>query len=168
MGDQEQRGGKFIPAFFLDVIPKGYEFPRGRWPHHVTLFPPLEAPYGPAFGDQLRTELNHHYPFIVRTAGEALFGPEDNKTAKVRLLEPSLSLQGVHYLIEKAIGDIYHDETYREPYNPHITVEQFSDVPRGMSVFIAGLAIVEKRLGGVWKVVDKVGLKGGEHEHTVR
>lgn len=166
MDSQEQRGGKFLPAFFLDMIPKGYEFQSGKWPHHVTLFPPLEEPYDPTFGEQLRGELNHHYPFIVRTAHEAFFGPD--RTTKVRLLEPSLSLQEVHYLIEKAIGDIDHDDTYREPYNPHITVEQFDDVPKGRSIFIAGLSIVEKRLGGTWKVVDKIGLKGGEHEHTVR
>ena len=157
-GAEKPQEAKFIPAFFLPVVERWQEFPAGQWPHHVTLFPPLEGEYNPELGERLRGELNQHYPFIVRTASEDAFGP--NKDIPVRLLEPSLSLQGVHYLIERAIGDIMHDKTYRQPYNPHITVETVNDVPKGASIFIAGLSIVEKRIGGVWSVVDKVRLKG--------
>lgn len=159
MQTEKTQEAKFIPAFFLPVVEDGQEFEPGQWPQHVTLFPPMEQAYDPEFGSRLRAQLNQHHPFIVRTAGEELFGPEKN--IPVRLLEPSLSLQGVHYLIERAIGEIMHDKTYRSPYNPHVTVEKFDDLPRGVSIFIAGLSIVEKRQGGVWKVVDKVGLRGG-------
>lgn len=155
---EKSQGAKFIPAFFLPVVERGEEFPAGKWPQHVTLFPPLQGEYQPEFGQSLRKELNQHYPFIVRTAGEAHFGP--NQDIPVRLLEPSLSLQGVHYLIERAIGEVFHDETYRHPYNPHVSVGDFTELPRGASIFIAGLSLVEKRAGGLWKVVDKVGLKG--------
>lgn len=157
---EKPQEAKFIPAFFLPVVDRGQQFAPGHWPHHITLFPPLEGEYDPEFGEQMRAELNQHYPFIVRTAGEELFGPEHDRTTKVRLLEPSLSLQGVHYLIEKAIGDIQHDKTFRSPYNPHVTVENYDDVRRGETILISGLSIVEKRLGGAWRVVDKVGLRG--------
>lgn len=155
---EKTQEAKFVPAFFLPIVERCQEFRAGKWPQHVTLFPPMEQAYDPEFGVRLRAELNQHHPFIVRTAGDAMFGPEEN--IPVRLLEPSLSLQGVHYLIERAIGDIMHDKTYRSPYNPHITVEKFEDVPKGTSIFIAGLSIVEKHQGGVWTVVDKVGLRG--------
>ncbi|MGV9002062.1 MAG: 2'-5' RNA ligase family protein [Candidatus Saccharimonadaceae bacterium] len=155
---EKAQEAKFIPAFFLPIVEYGQELHPGLWPQHVTLFPPLQQRYDPEFGVRLRSELHRHYPFIVRTAGEALFGPEED--IRVRLLEPSLSLQGVHYLIEKAIGDITHDETFRSPYNPHVRVEESQDLPRGASIFIAGLSIVEKRGSGLWTVVDKIGLKG--------
>ena len=162
MSDEVQKvpEGKFIPAFFLPVVEIGQEFKSGeRWPHHITLFPPLETTYDPEFGHSMRRQLNRHHPFIVRTAGEAYYGP--NNDQPVRLIEDDLRMQGMHYLLEKAIGDISHDETYRSPYNPHISVERHKELPRGVSIFIAGLSIVEKRFGGVWTVVDKIGLKGG-------
>lgn len=160
---EKAQEAKFVPAFFLDVVEQGQEIQSGKWPHHITLFPPLKTTYDPVFGEALRGRLNQHYPFIVRTSEETVhFGPNEDKPA--RLLEPSLSLQGVQYLIEKAVGDILHDRTYRDSFRPHITVEHFDDVRPGRSIFIEGLCIVEKRLGGVWTVVDKLRLKGGEYE----
>ena len=91
---EKPQEGKFIPAFFLPVVERGQELQKGQWPHHVTLFPPLEGAYDPEFGELLRDQLNQHHPFIVRTADEAYFGPDHD--VPVRLLEPSLSLQGVH------------------------------------------------------------------------
>lgn len=149
---------KFVPAFFLPVVEKGESFPSGQFPQHVTLFPPLELPYDSEFGARLRREFNHHHPFTVHTGSEAFYGP-DGETP-VRLIEPSLSLQGVHYLIERAVGDTFHDKTYRHPYSPHVSVERFDDLPKGAEIFIAGLSIVEKHSGGEWTVVDKIGLKG--------
>lgn len=153
---------KFLPAFFLPVVERGEEFAPGDLPHHITFFPPIEQPYERSFGDGLRDELNLHYPFSVRTAGLDMFGP--NHDILVRLLEPSLAMQGVHYLIQTAIGGLKHDTTYRRPYNPHITISAPEDVPWNDTIVISGLSIVEKVRGANWKVVDKVGLKGVRDE----
>lgn len=147
----------FLPAFFLPVVHMGQIMQSGQWPHHVTLFPPLLSAYDPVFGEKLRNELNPHAPFEVVTAGEALFGPEQD--IPVRLIRPSLSLQGVHYLIERALGEILHDKTYRQPYRPHVTVKNYDELPEGASITIAGLSVVEKT-EGQWTVVDKIGLRG--------
>ena len=159
---EKARESKFLPVFFLPVVERGSEFPPDTLPLHVTLFPPLQARYDPQFGDELRAQLNQHDPFIVKTAGEAYYGP--NEDIPTRLLQPSLSMQGVHALIELAIGHVLHDETYRRPYRPHISLKNFSDVTPNQSIFIAGLSIVEKHSGGDWVVVDKVGLKGARDE----
>jgi hypothetical protein len=158
----EARESKFLPVFFLPVVERGAEFAPDTLPLHITLFPPLRAPYDRRFGDELRTQLNQHEPFIVKTAGEAYYGP--NEDIPTRLLEPSLSMHGMHAMVELAIGTLLHDETYRRPYRPHISVNDFSDVPRNQSIFVAGLSIVEKISGHNWVVVDKVGLKGERHE----
>lgn len=157
-----ERSVKFLPAFFLPVVERGQEFTSGALPLHITLFPPILAAYERRFGDEMRNKLNEYAPFTVTAAGEGRFGP--NQDIPVRLLEPSLSMQGMHAMLEVAIGGLLHDATYRRPYNPHITVADFSEVSAKQDITIGGLSIVEKVADGSWKVVDKIGLKGGNNE----
>lgn len=153
-----EKAAKFLPAFFLPIVEMGEQFAPGKLPLHVTLHPPIEQPYESSFGAELRGELNQHEPFLVEAGDGALFGPEAD--VPVRLVAPSLALQGMHALINQAIGNLRHDATYRAPYRPHISVERLGDVPRNQTITIGGLAIVEKWRHENWVVVDKIGLKG--------
>lgn len=161
-----EKAANFLPAFFLPVVEMGEQFASGELPLHITLHPPIEQPYEASFGEELRHELRQHEPFVVHTGEKALFGPDDDTL--VQLLAPSLAMQGMHALINRAIGNLLHDDTYRQPYRPHISLERADDIPRGRALVIGGLAIVEKWQQDNWTVVNKIGLKGGMHETATR
>ena len=156
-------GEKFVPAFFLDVVERGEVFEPGNWPLHITTFPPILHHYDEQFGEDMRALINPFSPFVVRVGGNDLFGPD--RDLPVKRIEPSLPLQGLHYMLIKAVGNLLHDPTYRQPYNPHISVEDYDQVPTGTELEIGGISLVEKQTSGLWTVVDKVGLRG-KHETT--
>ena len=153
---------KFFPGFFLDVIDKQSQYGSGELPHRITLFPPLLQPYLAEYGDRLRDTFNPLGPFVVRTAGTALFG--DDQEQLVRLIEPSDRLQALHATMVQVLGNLIHDDRYRQPYNPHISLRTEDEIPQGHLIHIGGFSVVEKVQGQSWVVVDKIGLKGDEYE----
>ena len=157
---------KFFPGFFLDIVDKRAQYSGGELPHRITLFPPLQQPYQTAFGEELRTIVNPLQPFEVTVAtGTAMFGDE-SEPQLVKLIEPSERLQLLHTTLVRVLGNLLHDEKYRQPYNPHISVASGQEVPDGTTIHIGGFSILEKIQGQSWTVVDKIGLKGDNDEIT--
>ncbi len=162
-----REGREFIPAFFVDVVEKGEVFPSGaaHWPLHITLFPPLEAPYYPYYGDKMRSVVNTMAPFDVTLSEDepVMFGP--NEDIPVRLINEAPRLRVIHDALVRTLANLTHDPTYRRPYNPHITIRPDIDLDPGKKIHIGGFSIVEKTVGSngeIWTVVDKIGLKGIE------
>ncbi len=151
---------EFIPAFFVDVVEKGETFPRGKWPPHITLFPPLLAPYYNYYGDTMRGVVNTLSPFDVTVGEDDLFGPDHN--VPVKRIQESPRLQVVHTALVRTLANLMHDPTYRQPYNPHITAQPGMTLATGDTVHVGGFSVVEKE-SGVWTVVDKIGFKGGNN-----
>lgn len=154
------RGGKFLPAFFVDEVTLGETFSAGEWPLHITLFPPVDAPYEQEYGRHIRSFLNPLDPFYAKVGESALFGP--NQDVFVRKIEANASLQTVHEGLVRALAYLTHDPTYRQPYNPHITTKEHDPkVQQGDAIWIEGLSIAAKAPDSTtWQVVDKIRLKG--------
>jgi hypothetical protein len=149
---------KFLPAFFVDVIDPSVEYPAEMLPHRITLFPPLKQAYDPAYGVDLRKLVNPLTPFDVTVSGDDMFG--DNLEIPVKRIEDSDELQELHAQLVVALGNLTHDATYRQPYAPHISVKEHSDIPDGQKIHIEGFTIVEKVSGAAWIVRDQMRLKG--------
>ncbi len=155
----EERGSKFLPAFFVDIVEVGQTFRSGDLPLHVTLFPPLQARYEKEFGYVMKGVVNPQTPFEVTVGEEDLFGPEYD--VPVFHIEESPQLKRIHQSLVHALGVLLHDDTYRQPYNPHITIRPGEQtVHTGDNILIGGFSIVEKNIRGNWEVVDNIGLKG--------
>jgi hypothetical protein len=154
---------KFFPGFFLDVIDKQSQYGSGELPHRITLFPPLLQPYLAEYGDRLRDAFNPIEPFVVRTAGTAILG-DDQEPQLVRLIEPSDRLQDLHATMVQVLGNLIHDDRYRQAYDPHISIRTEDEIPEKHLIHIGGFSVVEKVQGQSWVVVDKIGLKGDEYE----
>ncbi len=165
-----EEGREFIPAFFVDVVQKGEVFPAGgdNWPLHMTLFPPIEEPYYPYYGEVLRSVINTMAPFEVVVGEDGLFGP--NFDVPVKRIEESPKLRLVHQGIVRTLSQLRHDPTYRQPYNPHVSIQPGKTIETGEKIYVGGFSIVEKSVtpdGKIWTVVDKIGMKGleiAEHE----
>lgn len=160
-----EEGREFIPAFFVDVVQKGEVFPRGaaNWPLHLTLFPPLEEPYYPYYGDKLRSVVNTLAPFDITVGEDDWFGP--NYDVPVKRIQEAPRLRVIHNILVRTLANLTHDPTYRQPYNPHITIGPDATVETNEQIHIGGFSIVEKSVtpeGKIWTVVDKIGLKGIE------
>ena len=69
---------KFVPAFFVDIVEMGTVFEPGEWPHHITMFPPVEETYRCEYGEQLRHAVNPMAPFDVVVGKSALYGAIGN------------------------------------------------------------------------------------------
>lgn len=154
----DKNAGRFIPAFFVDIIEKGALFEKDEWPPHITMFPPIEEPFQPEFIKEMRARLNPIRPFVVTLGRNALFGA--NNDIPVIRIANSPELQLVHARLTKTIGNLLHDPTYRQPYNPHITHIPDREFNEGDEIEIAGFSIASKPAGEEWTVVDKVGFKG--------
>lgn len=150
---------KFFPAFFLDTIDRRATYASEALPHRITLFPPLQEPYDPAYGTALKKVMNPLEPFEVVVGGNDIFGAGKELTP-VKRIEDSERLQHLHRLLVQQLGNLMHDQTYRQPYNPHISVKNTEDIEDGRRISIAGFTIVEKAQGGSWVIRDKVGLQG--------
>ena len=151
---------KFVPAFFVDIVEMGTVFESGEWPHHITMFPPVEEPYRYEYGEQLRHAVNPMTPFDVVVGKSALYGPGREPNVPVMQIEPSLELQKIHTALVAAVSHLLHDPQYRQPYNPHITIYSPHDaVTQGALIHVGGFSIAAKR-GHAWEIVDKIGLRG--------
>jgi len=156
---------KFFPGFFLDAIDESSHYRSGTLPHRITLFPPLQQKYEPSFSDELRASVHPLAPFEVEVGGTTLFG-DTVEPQLVRLIEPSQQLQLLHTTIVRVLGHLIHDEQYRQPYRPHISVTAEDDIRRGTKIHIGGFSVIEKVRGQSWTVVDKIRLKGDDNEIT--
>ena len=88
----------------------------------------------------------------------AVYGPATDPLY-VRTLETSPELIAVHEALSSVLDNEPHDRTYRRSFMPHITG---SPAPQGERIHMGGLSIVEKYpQEGVWRVMAKIGLKGG-------
>jgi hypothetical protein len=154
---------KFLPGFFVDTIERDAEYPAQALPLHMSLFPPLKAPYYKAYGDTMKLQFNI-LPSVEITVGqEDLFDDEDKKVI-VKRIEDSPQLQHVHERLVEVLGHLLHDSRFRQPYNPHITVQSSDQLQQGQTLLFSGFSVVEKVNGGAWIVRDKVGFKGGANE----
>jgi len=151
---------EFIPAFFVDIVQKGETFSHGEWPLHITLFPPLQTSYHGYYGDKLRSVVTALYPFDVTVGEDDLFGPDHD--IPVKRIEESPRLRVIHAALVRTIANLMHDPTYRQPYNPHITLQSGATIETGETINIGGFSVV-KKAGSVWTVVDKIGLNGGSN-----
>ena len=156
---------KFFPGFFLDDIDESSHYRSGTLPHRITLFPPLQQKYEPSFSDELRSSVHPLAPFEVEVGDTAMFG-DTVEPQLVRLIEPSQQLQLLHATIVRVLGHLIHDEQYRQPYRPHISVTAEDDILRGTKIHIGGFSVIEKVRGQSWTVVDKIRLKGDDNEIT--
>ena len=163
MTRHETQGGKFLPAFFVEPVELGQEFPRGELPLHMTYFPPVNTQFPPESADHLRRIINPIPPFTAKVGDSAIFGPPDNPVHVKRVLK-SDRLMVVHRRLVAALQYLPHSPQYRMPYNPHITISEDDDrVQTGDQIEIGGLSIVEKRHAhSPWQVMAKIGLKGAE------
>jgi 2'-5' RNA ligase len=161
----EKPSAKFFPGFFLDAIDESSHFISGKLPHRITLFPPLQQKYESSFSDELRASVHPLAPFDVTVGETALFG-DMREPQLVRLIEPSQQLQLLHATIVRVLGHLIHDEQYRQPYRPHISVNAEEAIYRGTKIHIGGFSVIEKVRGQPWIVVDKIRLKGDDNEIT--
>jgi hypothetical protein len=162
MSDQEARGGKFLPAFFVEPVALGDEFEAGELPLHMTYFPPVNTRLERQYVQRLKMYINPMEPFMATVGEGRNFGP--NEDIHVRTMVHSERLLAVHRKILSVLQYLPHSSTYRTPYNPHITIDETDTrVETGDSIEIGGFSIVEKDLRrGTWQVMAKIGLRGGE------
>lgn len=156
---EQEKTGKFLPAFFVDVVEKGQTFPAGELPRHITLFPPLQTPYNhEEMGSMLKYQFNPEIPFTAMVGDNDFFGPEND--IPVQRTE-SPNLERIHNRLVSVLGTLLHDPTFRRPYNPHITVVGDS-LEKGQLIPVAGFSIIERRRDTLesWVVADKIGFKG--------
>ena len=160
MAEQETRGGKFLPAFFVEPILLGDEFNKDAWPLHMTYFPPVNDTFKPEYADKMRQYINPMEPFLAQVGQSDYFGPDHD--IHVKRMVPSNQLIAVHRRILAVLQDLPHSKQFRMPYNPHISMdEQDRRVETGDSIEIGGFSIVEKQqMSSTWRVIAKVGLKG--------
>lgn len=151
----------FVPAFFVAPIPNGQEFEIGKWPAHITMFPPLKAEYDLDIGQELKSKLNQERPFEVKVGDNDMFG--HNKDIPVQLIQESEPLQLVHRQIQRSLAQFSHDDRFIRPYNPHITkTPETERLKENDIIHIGGFAIAQTFVGSTsWRIVDKIGFKGG-------
>ena len=160
MSAQEVRGGKFLPAFFVEEVELGQTFARGEWPLHMSYFPPVNASFQPQLATRLREYVNPMAPFIAQVGEDALFGPD--RDVPVKLVEPSKELLAVHRALVSVLHYLPHPAQYRTPFNPHVSVkEDGPQLETGDTIEIGGFSIVETLPNSsTWQVLAKIGLKG--------
>lgn len=162
MSEHEMRGGKFLPAFFVEPVMLGEEFESGDLPLHMTYFPPVDTLFEPEYADKLRGYINPMEPFIAKVGEGDYFGP--NHDIHVKLMVRSPELVAVHRKILAVLQHLPHSAQYRMPYNPHVTIDKDDTrIETGDSIEIGGFSIVEKlQTRDTWQVIAKIGLKGAE------
>lgn len=161
MTGHRAQGEKFLPAFFVEPVELGQEFPLGELPLHMTYFPPVQAPFRPESANHLRGLINPLPPFVATVGDSAMFGPPDNPVHVKRIIKND-RLMNVHRRLVAALQYLPHSPQYRMPYNPHITIPEGDDrVQTGDQIEIGGFSIVEQnKFRGTWQVMAKIGLKG--------
>lgn len=156
----QEKPAKFLPAFFVDVVELGEEFPSGELPLHMTYFPPVQTTFDPELAPVLRRLINPMPPFLARVGKDDKFG--ENFDIPVKRVEHSPRIMAVHRALVATLQCLPHSAQYRTPYRPHITVDLKSDrIKTGDVLEMGGLSIVEKNsYRGTWQVLAKIGLKG--------
>lgn len=162
------RGGKFLPAFFVEEVELGQTFNRGEWPLHMSYFPPVNTTFQPELAARLREYVNPMSPFIAKIGKDALFGPE--RDVPVKLVEPSKELIAVHRALVSVLQYLPHPTQYRTPFNPHVSVKESEfQLETGDTIEIGGFSIVETMPNSsTWQVLAKIGLKGADMETDAR
>jgi hypothetical protein len=168
MDGQEAQGGKFLPAFFVEPVELGDEFPRGEWPLHMTYFPPVRAQFTAGHAEQLRRFVNPIEPFMATVGEDDMFGP--NRDVPVRLMVPSERLQAVHRRILAVFQELPHSTQFRMPYRPHVAIKSDDQrVQEGDEIEVGGFSIVERPgNSNTWQVIAKIGLKGAAMQTDAR
>lgn len=155
----QEPSGKFLPAFFVDVVQLGEEFPSGELPLHMTYFAPLKTALRREYVEEARRYVNPLPEFTAHIGEPELFG--DARDIPVMLVEPTKEVVQVHRMLSAAFGRLPHDRRFM-PFRPHVTVHgEDARLVEGGEIHIGGLSLVEKdpRLD-VWRVMAKIGLKG--------
>lgn len=170
MPEQKTSGEKLLPVFFVDEVKIGETFDRRDWPLHITLFPPVEAPYSMDLGVRMREHINPLEPFTVRVNGEATYGPQEaidaGKGTPVYTVEKKRQLLAVHNGFIKALSRLPHDATFRQPYRPHISKQHaHRSLALNEELYVEGLSVVTREAGSAqWTVADKMRFKAtGAH-----
>ncbi len=101
--------------------------------------------------------MNPLRPFCVMVGDDDLFGSCHDIPVK-RIVELA-KLQEVHKKLVEVCGQLLHDSTYRQPYNPHISYPEQFGIETGQKIYIGGFAVVFCERDN-WRVIDKVGFKG--------
>ena len=160
--NQEVRGGKFLPAFFIEPVVLGQEIAAGQLPLHMTYFPPVKTSFQPALANLLREYVNPMDPFIATVGEDDFFGPNSDKP--VRKMVQTQELVAVHRKILSVLQYLPHSTQYRTPYNPHISIaHDDTRIETGDSIEIGGFSIVEKpEYAEAWRVIAKIGLRGAD------
>lgn len=154
------RGGKFLPAFFVEEVELGQTFARGEWPLHMSYFPPVNTAFRPELAARLREYINPMPPFIAEVGEDDMFGPD--RDVPVKLMMPSKELIAVHRALVSVLQYLPHPAQYRTPFNPHVSVKEGGvQLETGDTIEIGGFSIVETTpYSPNWQVLAKIGLRG--------
>jgi hypothetical protein len=162
---------KFLPAFFVDVLPMKETYPSEKLPLHLSLFPPIQQAYDiRQYGEDMRIAINPFKPIEIVVGEPDWFGtPKEvaEKTNPVRRIEASPELLAIHEALTQALGHLLHDSTFL-PYTPHISHPPADRLELGETLRMEGLSIVQKVSGESWTVADKIRLKGYPRETATR
>lgn len=162
MNAENRFGTKFVPAFFVNPVEIGEEFNSGEMPRHVTLFPPVLTNFtSDRIGQSLKTACSRIEPFSILVGDDAWFGV--NHDILVQRIQESKQLKLVHETLARVVGHLMHDPTFRQPYNPHVTVKR-DRLPFREELVVDCFSVVAKNDGGKWLISDKVQFKGFSHD----
>ena len=158
---EQESPAKFLPAFFVDVVELGEEFPSGELPEHMTWFPPIYTGFTPKIAEDMRRLINPIPPFIATVGEEALLG--DNHDIPVQLIESTPQLLAVRRALVSTLQHLPHSRKFEDNFTAHVTVgRNGSRFQAGDHIKMGGLSIVEKtNYRPTWQVIAKIGLKGG-------
>lgn len=160
--EMQDRGEKFLPAFFVEPVELGQEFPKGEWPLHMSYFPPVSASLRPEHVKRLREYINPMQPFMATIGDDALFGPAEDVPVKVMV--ERRELLAVHRKIVSVLQYLPHSTQFRTPFRPHVTVRAGdTTIETGDMVEVGGFSIAATtEHASTWTVIAKIGLKGAD------
>ncbi len=162
MSEQASRGGKFLPAFFVEQVELGDTFKRGDWPLHMSYFPPVGTTFQPELAHLMREYVNPMSPFIATVGKDVLFGPGEDQPAK--LMVETKELIAVHRALVSVLHYLPHSTRFRTPFRPHVSTKSGGiQLDTGDSIEVGGFSIVETSdYSPNWQVIAKIGLKGAD------
>lgn len=162
MSERASRGGKFLPAFFVEPVALGETFERGQWPLHMSYFPPIETAFKLYLANRMREYINPMEPFMVEVGDDALFGPNNDLPVK-RMVETK-ELIAVHRALVAILQYLPHSAEFRTPLRPHVTSKPNGlQLNTGDTIEVGGFSIVEtSQFSPNWQVIGKIGLKGAD------
>lgn len=156
------RGGKFLPAFFVEPVELGANFQRGKWPLHMSFFAPVETTFNPELALLMREYVNPMEPFVATVGEPTLFG--DNEDIPVHRMVETPQLHAVNRALVSVLQYLPHSARYRTVFRPHITAKANGlQLNTGDTIEVGGFSIVEtNNYSPNWQVIAKIGLKGAD------